>query len=101
MRYHLDYLEQLEAESIQFSVRSRLSLKGRHYLFSGGKDSITLVHLARKAFAPGKIPFPLVHIDTGHNFPEALDFRDELAAEVDATSDCAQSRRYHQPKKSD
>jgi sulfate adenylyltransferase subunit 2 len=53
-------------------------------LFSGGKDSITLVHLARKAFAPAKIPFPLVHIDTGHNFPEALKFRDELASEVQA-----------------
>jgi sulfate adenylyltransferase subunit 2 len=51
-------------------------------LFSGGKDSITLVHLALKAFRPGKFPFPLVHIDTGHNFPEALDFRDKLAQEI-------------------
>ncbi|MBO9635981.1 MAG: sulfate adenylyltransferase subunit CysD, partial [Chitinophagaceae bacterium] len=51
-------------------------------LFSGGKDSITLVHLALKAFRPGKFPFPLVHIDTGHNFPEALDFRDALADEI-------------------
>jgi sulfate adenylyltransferase subunit 2 len=51
-------------------------------LFSGGKDSITLVHLALKAFRPGKFPFPLVHIDTGHNFPEALDFRDNLAKEI-------------------
>jgi sulfate adenylyltransferase subunit 2 len=51
-------------------------------LFSGGKDSITLIHLALKAFRPGKFPFPLVHIDTGHNFPEALDFRDALAAEI-------------------
>lgn len=49
-------------------------------LFSGGKDSITLVHLALKAFAPGKIPFPLLHIDTGHNFPETIAFRDKLAA---------------------
>jgi len=51
-------------------------------LFSGGKDSITLVHLALKAFRPGKFPFPLVHIDTGHNFPEALAFRDKLAEEI-------------------
>lgn len=49
-------------------------------LFSGGKDSITLVHLALKAFAPGKIPFPLLHIDTGHNFPETIAFRDKLVA---------------------
>jgi sulfate adenylyltransferase subunit 2 len=51
-------------------------------LFSGGKDSITLVHLALKAFRPGKFPFPLVHIDTGHNFPEALEYRDELAKKI-------------------
>jgi sulfate adenylyltransferase subunit 2 len=53
-------------------------------LFSGGKDSILMVHLARKAFAPARIPFALVHIDTGHNFPETLEFRDRLVAEVDA-----------------
>jgi len=52
---------------------------------AGGKDSITLVHLALKAFRPGKFPFPLVHIDTGHNFPEALEFRDWLAEKVNAT----------------
>jgi sulfate adenylyltransferase subunit 2 len=51
-------------------------------LFSGGKDSITLVHLARKAFAPGKIPFPLLHVDTGHNFPETLAFRDQLVNDL-------------------
>ncbi len=54
-------------------------------LFSGGKDSILMVHLARKAFAPARIPFTLVHIDTGHNFPETLAFRDRLVAEVDAS----------------
>ena len=54
-------------------------------LFSGGKDSILMVHLARKAFAPAKIPFPLVHVDTGHNFPETLEFRDRLVQEVGAT----------------
>jgi len=51
-------------------------------LFSGGKDSITLVRLAQKAFYPGKIPFPLLHVDTGHNFPETIEFRDQLVAEL-------------------
>ena len=50
-------------------------------LFSGGKDSIVLVRLAQKAFAPGRVPFPLLHIDTGHNFPEVIEFRDRLVAE--------------------
>jgi sulfate adenylyltransferase subunit 2 len=83
--YHLDYLEQLEAESIHIFREVAAQFEKPALLFSGGKDSITLVHLARKAFAPGKIPFPLVHIDTGHNFPEALAFRDWLATEVNAT----------------
>ena len=85
MKYHLDYLEQLEAESIHIFREVAAQFEKPGLLFSGGKDSITLVHLARKAFAPGKIPFPLVHIDTGHNFPEALEFRDALAAQVNAT----------------
>jgi sulfate adenylyltransferase subunit 2 len=84
-QYKLDYLEQLEAESIHIFREVAAQFEKPALLFSGGKDSITLVHLARKAFAPGRIPFPLVHIDTGHNFPEALRFRDMLAAEVDAT----------------
>ena len=81
----MDYLEQLEAESIHIFREVAAQFEKPALLFSGGKDSITLVHLARKAFAPGKIPFPLVHIDTGHNFPEALAFRDWLATEVNAT----------------
>lgn len=84
-QYHLDYLEQLEAESIHIFREIAAQFERPALLFSGGKDSITLVHLAKKAFAPGKIPFPLVHIDTGHNFPEALAFRDWLANEVGAT----------------
>jgi sulfate adenylyltransferase subunit 2 len=84
-RYQLDYLEQLEAESIYIFREIAAQFERPALLFSGGKDSITMVHLARKAFAPGPIPFPLVHIDTGHNFQEALDFRDWLAAEVGAT----------------
>lgn len=82
--YHLDYLGQLEAESIHIFREVAAQFERSALLFSGGKDSITLVHLAQKAFAPGKIPFPLVHIDTGHNFPEALEFRDWLANEVGA-----------------
>ncbi|OYW20538.1 MAG: sulfate adenylyltransferase small subunit [Sphingobacteriales bacterium 12-47-4] len=82
--YHLDYLAELEAESIHIFREVSAQFERPGLLFSGGKDSITMVHLARKAFAPGKIPFPLVHIDTGHNFPEALEFRDALAKEVNA-----------------
>jgi len=84
-KYTLNYLEQLEAESIHIFREVAAQFERPALLFSGGKDSITLVQLAKKAFAPGKIPFPLVHIDTGHNFPEALQYRDWLANEVGAT----------------
>jgi len=84
-KYTLNYLEQLEAESIHIFREVAAQFERPAILFSGGKDSITLVQLAKKAFAPGKIPFPLVHIDTGHNFPEALAYRDWLANEVGAT----------------
>jgi sulfate adenylyltransferase subunit 2 len=78
------YLRELEAEAI-YTLREVAGQFERPVLmFSGGKDSIVLVHLARKAFAPGPIPFPLLHIDTGHNFQETLDFRDELVKEVGA-----------------
>ncbi len=80
--YRLDYLDQLEAEAIHIFREVAGQFEKPALLFSGGKDSITLVHLALKAFRPGKFPFPLVHIDTGHNFPEALSFRDELAAAI-------------------
>jgi sulfate adenylyltransferase subunit 2 len=78
----LDYLAQLESESIHIFREVAGQFEKPALLFSGGKDSITLVHLALKAFRPGKFPFPLVHIDTGHNFPEALDFRDWLANKI-------------------
>ena len=81
-KYHLDYLAQLEAESIYIMREVAAQFEKPALLFSGGKDSITLVQLAKKAFAPMKIPFPLVHIDTGHNFPEALIYRDNLANEL-------------------
>ncbi len=81
-RYRLDHLDQLESEAIHIFREVAGQFERPALLFSGGKDSITLVHLALKAFRPGKFPFPLVHIDTGHNFQEALDFRDELAATI-------------------
>ncbi|MFN8264672.1 MAG: sulfate adenylyltransferase subunit CysD [Chitinophagaceae bacterium] len=83
-QYRLNYLEQLEAESIHIFREVAAQFERPALLFSGGKDSITLVQLAKKAFAPGKFPFPLVHIDTGHNFPEALAYRDWMAKEVGA-----------------
>lgn len=77
--YKLNYLEQLESEAIYIMREVAAQFEKPALLFSGGKDSITLVRLAEKAFRPGKFPFPLVHIDTGHNFPEAIRYRDELA----------------------
>jgi len=100
----LNYLEELEAESIYIFREIAAQFEKPALLFSGGKDSITLVHLARKAFAPAKIPFPLVHIDTGHNFPEALKFRDDLASEVQArlivrkVEDTINLRKLTEPK---
>lgn len=77
-RYFLSNLKELESEAI-FIIREVVSQFERPaLLFSGGKDSILLAHLAKKAFYPAKIPFPLIHIDTGHNFPETLEFRDAL-----------------------
>lgn len=82
MRKKLDYLDILESESIHIFREIAAQFERPALLFSGGKDSICLVHLALKAFRPGKFPFPLVHIDTGHNFQEALDFRDDLVKEI-------------------
>lgn len=82
MSIYFDYLDQLESESIHIFREVAGQFERPALLFSGGKDSIVLVHLALKAFKPGKFPFPLVHIDTGHNFPEALDFRDELVKKL-------------------
>ncbi|HSZ26515.1 MAG TPA: sulfate adenylyltransferase subunit CysD [Cytophagaceae bacterium] len=84
MSHHLTHLKQLEAEAIYVMREVAAQFERPALLFSGGKDSICLVKLAQKAFGPAKIPFPLVHIDTGHNFQEALDFRDELAGSVGA-----------------
>lgn len=78
------HLDQLEAEAIFILREVAGQFERPVLLFSGGKDSITLVRLAQKAFWPGRFPFPLLHIDTGHNFPETLEFRDWLAADVGA-----------------
>jgi sulfate adenylyltransferase subunit 2 len=79
------HLAQLEAESIYVMREVAAQFERPVLLFSGGKDSIVLVRLAEKAFWPAKIPFPLLHIDTGHNFPEAIEFRDRLARDTGAT----------------
>ncbi|QSE98392.1 sulfate adenylyltransferase subunit CysD [Fulvivirga lutea] len=85
--YNLSHLDQLEAEAIFIFREVAAQFEKPVILFSGGKDSITMVHLARKAFWPAKVPFPLLHIDTGHNFPEALEFRDNLAKKYNVTLD--------------
>lgn len=79
MNYSIDYLEELEAEAIFILREVKESFDKVALLFSGGKDSIVLVHLARKAFFPLKIPFTLLHIDTGYNFPEVEIFKKKLA----------------------
>lgn len=80
-KYNLSYLKELEAESIFVIREVAAQFERPAILFSGGKDSIVLTYLARKAFYPAKIPFPLIHIDTGHNFPETLTYRDDLVNE--------------------
>jgi sulfate adenylyltransferase subunit 2 len=77
----LSHLKELEAESIYIIRETFAQFNKPAILFSGGKDSIVLTHLAKKAFWPAKIPFPLVHVDTGHNFPECISFRDKLVKE--------------------
>jgi sulfate adenylyltransferase subunit 2 len=83
-QYHIDHLKELESESI-FVLREVASqFEKPVLLFSGGKDSILMVHLAVKAFWPARIPFPLMHVDTGHNFPETLAYRDQLVEKLGA-----------------
>lgn len=80
--YTRTHLQQLEAEAIYVLRETAAQFERPVLLFSGGKDSILLVHLARRAFWPARIPFPLLHIDTGHNFGETLAFRDRLVAQM-------------------
>ena len=77
-----DHLDELEAEAIYVIREVYAQFENPGILFSGGKDSIVVSHLARKAFAPANLPFPLVHIDTGHNFPEAIAFRDAFVEQM-------------------
>lgn len=78
MNYQMSHLKELEAESIFILREVAAQFERPVIMFSGGKDSILIVHLAYKAFFPAKIPFPLLHVDTGHNFPETIQYRDEL-----------------------
>src|SRR5579875_1670123 len=82
--YRLTHLQELEAESIFVLREVAAQFERPVLLFSGGKDSIVVSHLARKAFWPAKIPFPLMHIDTGHNFPETIAYRDSWMEEIGA-----------------
>ncbi len=82
--YNLTHLAQLEHEAIFIMREVAAQFERPALLFSGGKDSIVMVRLAQKAFAPAKLPFPLVHIDTGHNFPEAIEYRDAMAKDLGA-----------------
>ncbi|MCB2219413.1 MAG: sulfate adenylyltransferase subunit CysD [Bacteroidetes bacterium] len=83
-KYNINHLRELESESIFIMREVAAQFENPGLLFSGGKDSIVMVHLAVKAFWPAKIPFPLVHIDTGHNFEETLTFRDNLVERIGA-----------------
>ena len=82
LRYELDHLDWLESESIHVFREVAAEFERPVLLFSGGKDSIVMLRLAEKAFWPGKIPFPVMHVDTGHNFPEVLAYRDQRVADL-------------------
>jgi len=82
--YNLSHIRELESESIFVMREVAAKFQKPALLFSGGKDSIIMVHLARKAFWPARIPFPLVHVDTGHNFPETIEYRDWLVGDTKA-----------------
>src|SRR6201993_1305957 len=81
-QYELSHLRSLEAEAIHIIREVAAEFERPVLLFSGGKDSIVMLRLAEKAFWPAKPPFPVMHVDTGHNFPEVLDFRDRRVAEL-------------------
>jgi sulfate adenylyltransferase subunit 2 len=80
--YELDHLRTLESEAIHVMREVAAEFERPCLLFSGGKDSIVMLRLAEKAFRPGRFPFPLMHVDTGHNFPEVIEFRDRRIAEL-------------------
>jgi sulfate adenylyltransferase subunit 2 len=82
LHYELSHIQTLEAESIHIMREVAAEFERPVLLFSGGKDSIVLMRLAEKAFRPGRFPFPVMHVDTGHNFPEVIEFRDRLVAQL-------------------
>ena len=82
LHYELSHLETLEAESIHIFREVAAEFERPVLLFSGGKDSLVLLRLAEKAFRPGRFPFPIMHVDTGHNFPEVIEFRDRLIEQI-------------------
>src|SRR5256714_320468 len=82
MSYELSHLRMLESEAIHVMREVAAELERPVLLFSGGKDSIVLLRLAEKAFRPGRFPFPVMHVDTGHNFPEVIEFRDRRAGQT-------------------
>jgi sulfate adenylyltransferase subunit 2 len=82
MSHELSHLDALEAEAIHIMREVAAELERPVLLFSGGKDSIVLLRLAEKAFRPARFPFPVMHVDTGHNFPEVIEFRDRLVAQI-------------------
>jgi sulfate adenylyltransferase subunit 2 len=84
MSYEISHLRALESEAIHVIREVAAELERGVLLFSGGKDSAVLLHLARKAFHPAGLPFPVMHVDTGHNFPEVLEYRDQMVADVSA-----------------
>lgn len=102
--YQFNYLDQLESESIYILREVAGQFERPALLFSGGKDSIVLSHLAAKAFRHGKIPFIFVHIDTGHNFPEVLEFRDKLVKQLEVdlvvrkVEETIRNRKLTEPK---
>src|SRR5579862_3041137 len=80
--YSLSQLDVLEAESIHIMREVAAEFERPVLLFSGGKDSLVMLALAQRAFWPARIPFPVMHVDTGHNFPEVLDYRDRMVADL-------------------
>src|ERR687895_1636071 len=84
MSYEVSHLRALESEAIHVMREVAAEVERGVLLFSGGKDSAVLLHLARKAFHPSRLPFPVMHVDTGHNFPEVIDYRDRMVEEIGA-----------------
>jgi sulfate adenylyltransferase subunit 2 len=90
----MSYLDILEAEAVHIIREVMGTLERPVLLFSGGKDSAVMLHLARKAFLPGPLPFPVLHVDTGHNFPEVIEYRDKVVAEHQLTLRVAHVQDY-------